>query len=212
MKFGAFREDHSRLLGESYASFYVNRWNLNSLRSLIRKGDLVTYEPEASDQSTWRNLNLPRGTLIRYMHEFNLAPRDQTYWWGRIPSRIYKEKFLDFFAGNERYTQIWSPNVTYPGSLPIDRYYPGRQEVDSIAVDGYDWDGDTSPADIFVHTIDALAEYNKPIMIGETGTSVDHKQPWVGELIRLPVTHVTYFDVNKERDWSLDAHANWPPS
>src|SRR5664279_3096858 len=42
-------------------------------------------------------------------------------------------------AGASKVSWVWSPNVPYNGSTPLDALYPGAGYVDQVALDGYNW-------------------------------------------------------------------------
>ena len=83
-------------------------------------------------------------------------------------------------AGARNAVWVWNPTVAYDGSTPLDELFPGRSQVDWMAVDGYNWGstrewGWQSYADIFSPTLSAphaLAP-RRPLMIAETGSAPD---------------------------------------
>jgi hypothetical protein len=114
---------------------------------------------------------------------------------------------------------VWSPNVEYPGSAPLAGLYPGRDLVDVIALDGYNWgsaarSGWQSPAQVFDPTLAAVRSLapGVPIMIGETASN-EHggsKASWNTELFtwleRNPdIEAVVWFNLKKEADWRVDS-------
>jgi hypothetical protein len=114
---------------------------------------------------------------------------------------------------------VWSPNVEYPGSAPLAGLYPGRDLVDVIALDGYNWgsaagSGWQSPAQVFDPTLAAVRRLapGVPLMLGETA-STEHggsKASWNTELFAWLERHpdieaVVWFNLDKEADWRLDS-------
>lgn len=122
-------------------------------------------------------------------------------------------------AGNVRW--VWSPNVAYPGSSAFAASFPGDDEVDGVALDGYNWGTSqsrsqwTSFVATFGASYTALAQLTRrPMMIGETAsTNVGgDKAAWItqGFLIDLPsrfprICAVIWFDENKETDWRVNS-------
>ena len=125
--------------------------------------------------------------------------------------------FRDRGARNVRW--IWCPNVKYPGSAPLGSLYPGGGWVDWIGMDGYNWAAAASDPDwlslgqLFGPTYKALAGKGRPMLIAETACagSGDDKSTWIrdGFLASVPkampkVRAVTYFNVDKERNWAVN--------
>src|SRR6185312_10846495 len=79
--------------------------------------------------------------------------------------------------------------TAYDGSTPLPELFPGADEVDWLAVDGYNWGsardwGWQSYADIFAPTLNALHKLapRRPLMIAETGSAPDRRSAsWVTE-------------------------------
>ena len=128
--------------------------------------------------------------------------------------------FRDRGARNVRW--IWCPNVKYPGSAPLGPLYPGNGWVDWIGMDGYNWASAAGDADwlsvgqLFGPTYKSLAGKGRPMLIAETACagSGDDKSAWIrdGFLAGVPkampkVKAVTYFNLDKERNWAVDHSA-----
>jgi hypothetical protein len=159
--------------------------------------------------------------FVRWGHEFN----GDWYPWGiakngQDPANYIKayRRVHDLVArsGAKNITWVWCPNS---GSVPAQDWndpllaYPGDDYVDWIAVDGYDFDGNASFADIFSKMYAQIVQkLGKPIYIGEfaTGRVGKEKAAWLAEMSEaLPalfpgVKGLVYFSVKKERDWRLD--------
>lgn len=135
--------------------------------------------------------------------------------------RHVRDMFRREGATNIRW--VWSPNVVYPGSTPIEELYPGDKYVDWMGLDGYNW-GTTRPwsswntlAEVFGPSYDTLASItSKPIMIAETASAEmgGEKATWIKNGMledvpsRLPrVRAVIWFQEGKEADWRVDSSA-----
>ena len=69
--------------------------------------------------------------------------------------RHVRERFARAGAANAIW--VWNPIVAYEGSTPLAELFPGADQVDWLAVDGYNWGstrdwGWQSYADIFAPT------------------------------------------------------------
>jgi len=116
---------------------------------------------------------------------------------------------------------VWSPNVPYPGSTDLASLYPGSDQVDVVALDGYNWGSApgqrwTDPATLFGPGIDRLRAVapGKPMFIGEVasseagGSKADWNRALVAYLQAQPdVLGFVWFDFQKEEDWRIDSSA-----
>ncbi len=116
-------------------------------------------------------------------------------------------------------TWVWCPNVDYAGSIALEGLYPGDTYVDWTCMDGYNASSDKgdswkSFSTVFKPTYDHLLTIapNKPIMIGETGSSKDggSKSAWIIDaLSQLPnfpkIKALVWFNWDNDKDF-LD----WP--
>jgi beta-mannanase len=169
---------------------------------------------------------------LRPMHEMN------GFWYpwcgtvnGNVPGdfqpawRRLRRLFAEEGAGNVMW--VWSP---YASSLPPDpenqmeRYFPGDEDVDLTALDGYNW-GTRMPggawqdfADIFQVGYARLTSMSrKSVMIAETASAEEggSKAEWIRGMTRaLPscfprIDTLIWFDTDKERDWRISSS---PPS
>jgi hypothetical protein len=110
---------------------------------------------------------------------------------------------------------VWSPNIDFQGSQPIDELYPGDNYVDWVGLVGYyrhplpKSPGYPSFDQLFGPTLrDIRAVTQKPIVITETGgtEAAGHKAAWIGAFFAGLRQHpeirgFVWFDVNKEADW-----------
>ena len=164
-----------------------------------------------------------RPVLLRFAHEMN----GDWYPWaegvnGNGPgdhAAAWRHVHAVFAAvGTPEVSWVWSPNVPYAGSVPLDGLYPGADVVDAVALDGYNWGaslpwgGWTSPQALFDP---GLAELRRlapglPVLIAETasGELGGSKPDWVRDLVahlaaQPDVTALVWFDHLKETDWRI---------
>lgn len=137
-------------------------------------------------------------------------------------------------AGAENTKFVWCPNNA-PFELDIvKKYYPGKEYVDWLCMDGYNWgNSDGKPSwpewmwfdDVFANMYHTLADHpevfgDKPIMIGEFGSCEaskhdlpgQNKAEWIRnafERIASPdfkrIKAFHWFQINKECDWRVDS-------
>jgi hypothetical protein len=137
----------------------------------------------------------------------------------------------DVFAsvGATNATWVWCPNVSGSTTRPMSQLYPGDQYVDWICLDGYNQSQGGATflglGQVFAGGVknrpNSYAEItklapNKPLMIGETGTSEQggSKADWLSGGLQndlpklLPgVQAIVYFNWNAgdpKRDWPVD--------
>lgn len=147
--------------------------------------------------------------FIRFAHEMN----GDWYPWAAGYGDNTERDFLDAYWRTHRMFRninnliwVWSPNVSYPGSVPLQSLYPGDSCVDYIGLDGYNWGVPwMSPQEIFQSSIMETREFTrKRIFVAETACTADNrKSEWILQLKDLNVSAVVWFDLNKERDWSI---------
>lgn len=174
---------------------------------------------------TLRDWNQP--LLLRFAHEMN----GDWYPWSEAANGNSPGDYItawrhihDLFAraGVTNVSWVWSPNIEYDGSLPLDGLYPGDDYVDVIAIDGYNWGTSAewhtwqSPAQVFDATLDTVRAIapGKPLIIGETASSEfgGDKGAWVTELFAWlmatpDIEAFVWFHYDKETDWRIDSSA-----
>ncbi len=158
--------------------------------------------------------------LLRWGHEFN----GDWYPWsvpnnGKDPA-VYVKAYRyvhDVFtkAGAKNVKWVWCFNASSVPALPWNapmEAYPGDEYVDWVGIDGYNFSGTDSFKSIFKTAYaKALTTVSKPIMIGEfaTGGAGQDKAKWIAQMANdlresFPaIRAITWFDINKERDWRL---------
>lgn len=121
---------------------------------------------------------------------------------------------------------VWSPMAcSYPDTPEnsIDKFFPGENEVDWLAMDGYNW-GTTQPAwpsywqsleQIFLEGYKKLKKLapNKPIMLAEIGCAEQggSKAEWIKDSFKdltrglLDIGAIVWFNIDKECNWRIDS-------
>jgi hypothetical protein len=99
--------------------------------------------------------------------------------------------------GATNLTWVWCPNTSFKGSTPLGELYPGDAYVDWTCVDGYNSGTDTGSDDwrsfhqVFGDTYAELLGLapQKPIMVGETGSSEGggSKAEWIRDALSVQV-------------------------
>jgi len=172
---------------------------------------------------------LSKSIFFRPMHEMN---GNWYPWCGRINGNDPK-KFIEAWryiksifkeVGCNRLIWVWSP---YAHSVPeekgneIELYYPGSQEIDWMALDGYNWGVSKEWSswqnfiDIFKKGYEILIRLSKdkPIMIGEIGCAEDggDKGEWILDTFRAlkikfsKIKALVWFNIKKECDWRIES-------
>jgi beta-mannanase len=120
-------------------------------------------------------------------------------------------------AGVHNVIWVWSPNVSYAGSAPLQELYPGDQYVDWVGLSGYYGTGGVkdyvSFDQIFDSTLTQLHQFTgKPIVVTETGATdaIGRKADWVKQAFQQLPSHpdiigVIWFEAVKELDWRIAA-------
>ena len=135
-------------------------------------------------------------------------PGDYVAAWRHVRARFRR-------AGADNAVWVWDPIAGYDGATPLRSLFPGQNQVDWVAVDGYNWGTVRtwrwqSYADIFgptVRELRALAP-GRPVMIAETGCAPDPRRPaWVADSLASAhadgIGAVVWFEFAKEVDWRL---------
>jgi len=122
-------------------------------------------------------------------------------------------------AGASNVRWVWAPNVTdepRTDANRMERYYPGAEHVDVLALSGYNW-GATKPdigwrsfEEIFAGGYARLVELGtQPVWIAEVASTDEggDKAAWVRDLFASTafprLEAIVWFDENKETDWRL---------
>lgn len=163
--------------------------------------------------------------LLRFGHEMN----GDWYPWSERVNGNEPHEFIAAWrhvhglfrtTGADNVSWVWSPNVPYPGSLPLDGLYPGDAYVDVVALDAYnfgtsaDWSTWLQPEQLYAQGLTELRRLApiKPIMIAETASSElgGDKAAWVRDAVaflaqQTDVVAFVWFHFDKETDWRIDS-------
>ena len=173
---------------------------------------------------------------IRFAHEmihFNNPEIAGWYPWQDQPEnhvkawRHVRNIFNQEKASNVGF--VWSP-LNYPSWFDALRnYYPGKNYVDWLGIDGYNWGEDGKPewpydqnfSDLFYPVYHVFADHpeifgNKKIMISETASTKDNKfggnkSLWIRDMFgriknEYPKIEAFYwFNAKKEKDWRVNS-------
>lgn len=171
--------------------------------------------------------NFGRPVWLRPFHEMNgnwypwagtaagNTPADFIAAWQHV-NGIFKN------AGATNVKFVWCPNAdSVPNTTAnaIAKYWPGGAYVDYIAIDGYNFGTTTSTwrsfSSVFGAAYATVSTLNatKPIIIAETGcgTVGGDKAAWITDMFKViptkfpRMTGVTWFNVEKERDWRIES-------
>lgn len=219
-----------------YQSFYWDAtFNTSLAKQVAASGasPMITWEPwepnGVANQTAYKLSNINAGKFdtiiknwaiaikaldfpvyLRFAHEMN----GDWYPWGNTNGNkageyisAYKRVRLLFAAaGVTNVFWVWSPNVDFS----LTPYYPGDDQVDFVAVDGYNWDT-SSPEQVFGSTFDQIKAFtNKPLMIGETGCpEYSGKAKWIEDFFTMvknrKLSAFVWFNYNKEQNWRIDS-------
>jgi beta-mannanase len=164
-----------------------------------------------------------RPLLLRFAHEMNLPgipwfgpPDEFRAAWLHV-RRLFDE------AGADNVRWVWSPYIDEPGDMSLDAWFPGREAVDWLALDGYNWgrrrwrnrwasfDRIFAPS---LATLDRLAP-GLPVMLAEIGCAQrgGDKAGWLRDAFlhaipRYPeIRAVVWFheDRPEHADWRVDS-------
>ena len=120
-------------------------------------------------------------------------------------------------------TWVWSPNVEYPGSTPLEGLYPGDEYVDWLGIDGYNWGTVPHPdvtgwetfSEVFTQTYTHITALStKPLMVAETASTEQGgcKANWITDAYstQIPsnfekIKAIIWFNENKETDWRIES-------
>lgn len=165
-------------------------------------------------------LDFPIG--LRFAHEMN----GWWYPWAADANENEPEEYVAVWrhvhgifeeAGADDVIWIWSPNIVYEGSVPLDQLYPGDAYVGWLGVVGYLGYPDEPVDDmetfdeIFGETLDQLrALSDLPIVITEVGASPrgGHKARWIEHFVEQvqradDIRGFIWFELDKEQDWRI---------
>ncbi|WP_375477804.1 glycoside hydrolase family 26 protein [uncultured Jatrophihabitans sp.] len=113
---------------------------------------------------------------------------------------------------------MWSPNLTYPGAMPMSASYPGDSYVDDVGLSGYNFgagDGFSwqTFSRLFQPSLNALRKIapHKPLYLAEIGCAPHggNKAAWIADMFRQVkkrpyVAGVTWFEQRTQRNWLIE--------
>lgn len=163
--------------------------------------------------------------MVRFGHEMNAGhyPWSEGVNGNQAGEYIAAWKHVvDIFraVGATNVQWVWSPNVSYEGTTPLARLYPGDSYVDWVGLDGYNggtalpWGGWLTFAQIFGPTLDELKAITtaKPIIIAEVASveAGGSKAQWISDFFaemkaRPEIKAFVWFNHNKEADWRIQS-------
>jgi hypothetical protein len=166
--------------------------------------------------------------FLRFAHEMN------GYWnpWSEQVNGNKPGQFVlawrhvhDIFTrlGVSNVTWVWSPNIDYSTSTPLQELYPGDAYVDWAAMSGYNWGNIgghvwQSFSSVFSQTYnDILGITSRPIMITETASTeqAGNKASWISDAFVTQLPHnfprihaFVWFNESKETGWQIESSAS----
>lgn len=210
---------------------------------------LVTWDPEdpaiaSPDQPAYTLQNIINGNFdayitrwaqdskawghpyfLRFAHEMNgdwNSWSEQTN--GNKPGQFVLawRHVHDIFTslGVTNVTWVWSPNIDYSTSTPLQELYPGDAYVDWVGISGYNWGNISghvwqSFSSVFSQTYnDVLSITSRPMMIAETASTeqAGDKASWISDafVTQLPnnfprIRAFVWFNESKETDWQIES-------
>lgn len=145
------------------------------------------------------------------------SPADFVRMWRRVVN-LFRARGLD----SAHVQWVWAVNHTDVGGFPAEQFYPGDEDVDWVAIDGYNWGASQTwsswqtPDQVYGPMVARLrALTSKPLAITEgasttatvSGASVAAKSGWVTEffnyLLANDIRLVAWFNEDKETDWAV---------
>jgi mannan endo-1,4-beta-mannosidase len=229
------------------------RWNVKkAVRGVYRshRRPMLTWEPVNGDwsQYTYDDINsgrydayihwwahkvakLHRKLYVRLAHEMN----GNWYAWGGTMYDNNAKKFRKMWRhivdiarseGANNIKWVWCPLTEDVPNIKrnrFERYYPGRNYVDILSLDGYNWGASTpefggwrSFHKIFAKPYKRLKRLGpQPIWIAEVGSASDggSKSKWVRKMWRVAgrmdrLKAIVWFNEDKARDWSTASAAS----
>ena len=191
----------------------------------IINGDFYTYIKKwAEDSKAWGH-----PYFLRFAHEMN----GNWFPWseqvnGNQPGQYVQawQYVHNIFTsrGVTNVTWVWSPNIEYAGSIPLEGLYPRDSYVDWMGMDGYNWGtvphggtvtGWQTFSQVFTQTYATITALStKPLMVAETASTEEggSKADWITDAYstQIPgnfekIKAVIWFNENKETDWRIES-------
>jgi hypothetical protein len=114
--------------------------------------------------------------------------------------------------GVRNVTWLWDPNVSYGGSTPLNKVYPGDAYVDWVGLDGYYSNQTDTFGSVFGASIIQLRTFtSKPLLIAESGVWGAAGASQIAGLFagasQAGAIGIVYFDQSGTPDWRLEDNA-----
>lgn len=207
--------------------------NSYTLRGIINGQHDVYISRFARDCRDWRD-----PIRLRFAHEMihynNPAILGWFPWQDKPDEYVPAWNHIHNIFKNERADNVefvWAP-LNYPDWFDaLEKYYPGKDKVDWLGIDGYNWGEDGQPgwpydqnfSDLFYPVYHAFVNHpevfgDKKIMISEIATPKDtqfggHKSAWISDMFAClkneyaKVEAFYWFNAEKEKDWRVNSSA-----
>ncbi len=185
-------------------------WSCNSDANII-DGSQDTFITSYADQLA----SFGRPVFLRWFWEMNLTGLTRTAaCLGSAGAAGYVEAFQHIVtlfraAGASNVAFVWCPSIVGTTDDFAAAYYPGNSYVDWIGWDGYDRKQDPNMlSDLFLPFYDHWLPEGKPMMIGETGATIDQASYLTDLTDNLPslmpdVKALLYYDSESTQDWTI---------
>ncbi|MFH1459399.1 MAG: glycosyl hydrolase [Candidatus Omnitrophota bacterium] len=205
--------------------------NSYSLNSIIKCEHDLYISKFARDCRDWSDV-----IRLRFAHEmihFNNPSTQGWYPWQDKPEEYVRAwKHIYGIFKNEKADNVefvWAP-LNYPDWFDVlEQYYPGKEYVDWLGIDGYNWGEDGKPAwpydqnfsDLFYPMYHAFIDHpeifgQKKIMISETASPKDNqfggnKSTWIEDMFKRlkneysKIEAFYWFNAKKEKDWRVNS-------
>ncbi len=160
---------------------------------------------------------------IRFAHEMIADDDPNTYNWypWQDDPVAYKRawrRVVDIFReeGATNVEFVWCPNQHLADYKILSKYYPGKDYVDMIGIDGWGYPGEDFDR-VFEQIYKAIVEHpeifgDKDIMLGEfAAMEFWGKAAWIQDAFNkikdkyTKITEIYWFNINKEQDWRVNS-------
>jgi mannan endo-1,4-beta-mannosidase len=166
-----------------------------------------------------RNFGHP--VVLGFGHEMNATWYSWGY--GHVRPKVFVEAWrhlVNVFrqAGADNVTWLWTIQADVRRSGPIQEWWPGRQFVTWVGIDGYYYRPSDTFATVFGHTIAQVRSFSQnPILLSETAVGPAAGQPAkIQDLFRGMASYGTlglvWFDITQDggiyhQDWRIEDSA-----
>jgi mannan endo-1,4-beta-mannosidase len=122
--------------------------------------------------------------VIGFGHEMN-APW-YSWGYGHVPARTFVAAWRHIVRlfrrqGADNVTWLWTINADRPGAVPVASWWPGRQYVTWVGIDGYYYRPSDTFNRVFGHTINEVRAFTRaPVLLSETAVG-----PRAGQSVKI---------------------------